>query len=193
MEQYGLDAKEWAGKLEGIARRLDADFEEDVDEPTELCVIGSAACMFDGMIRTSMDLDVWRPASRFDEQQLRSAVEAEGLLFNPTIETPDRPYIQIVDPGIVQTGEFDSVCPLGSYWTCLDIVRPPVENIIVSKLIRAEPKDIEDIMHLATRHAPDFQKIRDLIADLPHDHKWRAEENSVYLEIMEPPRRGIRQ
>ena len=193
METYGLDANQWRVKLDGIARRLDAKFEEGVDEPTELCVIGSGACMFDGMIRTSMDLDVWRPASRFDEQQLREAVEAEGLLFNPTNELPDRPYIQIVDPGIVQTGDFDGVYPMGSYWTCLDLVRPPVENLIVSKLIRAEPKDIEDIMHLANTHSPDFQKIREIIDGLPADHKWRASENSVYLEIMEPPRRGIRQ
>ncbi len=37
----------------------------------------------------------------------------------------------------------------------LEIYRPPVENLIAAKLIRAEPKDISDIRFLVALHRPD--------------------------------------
>ena len=80
-------------------------------QPIRLCLIGSVACVFGGMAaRTSRDLDVWKPASDYDLVELRRAVEAAGLSFDPksTLD-PEKPYIQLVEPGPTQVGVFKCV------------------------------------------------------------------------------------
>ena len=68
----------------------------------------------------------------------------------------------------------------------LEISRPPVENLIAAKLIRAEPKDISDIRFLISLHRPDAARIRALVATLPPASRERAEENLIYLEVLTP-------
>jgi len=68
----------------------------------------------------------------------------------------------------------------------LEIYRPPVENLIAAKLIRAEPKDISDIRFLVALHRPDTLRIRAIVATLPAASRERAEENLVYLEVLTP-------
>jgi hypothetical protein len=153
--------------------------------PVRLCLIGSAACLFGGMEgRTSADLDIWKPASDFDRRELKIAAEKAGLIFDPkqTLE-PGRPYLQLIEPGITQIGDFEPVFieRIGR----LQLYRPPVENLIAAKLIRAEPKDLGDIQFLASRYRPDLRRVRKIIQQFSPQARERAVENLVYLEVLE--------
>lgn len=177
MEQPpGLGKSEWTEKLSQIGAQSSA----------QLCLIGSAACIFSGMeSRTSIDLDVWRPSSKFDEKSLQNAVESAGLLYNPTHEALDRPYIQVVEPGICQTGTFDkseTMMEAGS----LTVTRPPIANLIASKLVRCEARDLEDIAYLLTKYQPDPDQIQQAVESMPRIPREKASENLVYLEILNP-------
>src|ERR1017187_126757 len=135
-----LDGEAWSAVLADLAEALGKK-----GPPVRLCLIGSAACLLGGMEgRTSADLDIWKPASDYDRGELKTAAEKIGLLFDPrqTLE-PDRPYLQLVEPGLTQIGNFDPV--LVERIGRLQIFRPPVEHLIAAKLIRAEPKDLGDI------------------------------------------------
>ena len=176
-----LNADEWMRVLEKLAAALPPQ-----GPPVKLCLIGSAACLFGGMDgRTSADLDVWRTHSDYDRAELRIAAEAAGIIFDPksTLD-PGRPYLQIVEPGLTQLGAFEPV-PVDRMGR-LEISRPPVENLIAAKLIRAEPKDISDIRFLISLHRPDAARIRALVATFPPGSRERAEENLVYLEVLTP-------
>ena len=153
--------------------------------PVRLCLIGSAACLFEGMDgRTSLDLDIWKPASDYDRMELKAATEKAGLLFDPksTLE-PETPYLQLVEPGLTQLGPFEPVLleRLGR----LHLYRPPVENLVAAKLIRAEPKDLGDIRFLVSRHRPDSQRVGQIVAEFERPAREKATENLVYLQVLE--------
>lgn len=81
--------------------------------------------------RTSGDLDVWKPASDFDRRELQLAAERVGLLFDPKqILEPDRPYVQLAEPGVSQLGDFQPVFieRMGR----LLLFRPPIENLVAA-------------------------------------------------------------
>ena len=150
----------------------------------KLCLIGSAACLFGGMDgRTSGDLDVWKPGSDFDRRELQLAAEQVGLLFDPkqTLES-GRPYLQLVEPGISQVGDFQPVFVerIGR----LQLFRPPIENLVAAKLVRASPKDLGDIQFLISRYRPSLDRIREVIVHFPEPAKGRAVENLVYLDVL---------
>ncbi len=175
-----LDGEAWSAVLEDLAQRLGKD-----GPPLRLCLIGSAACLFGGMEgRTSADLDIWKPASDYDRLELKTAAEQVGLLFDPkqTLE-PERPYLQLVEPGLTQMGDFEPVFieRMGR----LHLYRPPVENLIAAKLIRAEPKDLSDIRFLLSRHRPELSRVRRIVAQFPARARKRATENLVYLDVLE--------
>lgn len=152
--------------------------------PVTLCLIGSAPCVFAGMeLRTTEDLDIWQPSSDFDLLELKRAAEDAGLIFNPTdFLAPGQAYLQIVEPGIVQVGSFESVVMfrMGR----LIITRPPVENIIASKLTRADAKDIGDIHFLYKHYQADPALVKSVISKYPHAAREFAEKNLVFLEIV---------
>ncbi|MGO9246052.1 MAG: DUF6036 family nucleotidyltransferase [Verrucomicrobiia bacterium] len=175
-----LDGEAWSAVLADLAQVLDKK-----GPPLRLCLIGSAACLFGGMDgRTSADLDIWKPASDYDRRELKAAAEKIGLLFDPkqTLD-PDRPYLQLIEPGLTQLGTFEPVLieRLGR----LHLFRPPVENLIAAKLIRAEPKDLGDIRFLVSRHRPDLRRVRKIIAHFSVKARERATENLVYLDVLE--------
>jgi hypothetical protein len=175
-----LDGEAWSAVLADLAHALGKE-----GAPLRLCLIGSAACLFGGMDgRTSADLDIWKPASDYDRGELKAAAEKAGLLFDPkqTLE-PDRPYLQLVEPGLTQLGAFEPVFieRIGRLHLC----RPPVENLVAAKLIRAEPKDLGDIQFLVSRHRPDLQRVREIIAKFNPQARERASENLVYLDVLE--------
>jgi hypothetical protein len=175
-----LDGEAWSAVLADLAGALGKE-----GSPLRLCLIGSAACLFGGMDgRTSADLDIWKPASDYDRIELKTAAEKIGLLFDPkqTLE-PDRPYLQLIEPGLTQLGTFEPV--LIERMGRLHLCRPPVENLIAAKLIRAEPKDLGDIRFLVSRHRPDLQRIRGIIAEFHSQARERATENLVYLDVLE--------
>jgi hypothetical protein len=176
-----LDGEAWSAVLADLAQALGKE-----GEPLQLCLIGSAACLFGGMDgRMSADLNIWKPASDYDRRELQVAAEKAGLLFDPkqALE-PDRPYLQLVEPGLTQLGEFEPVFieRIGR----LQLYRPPVENLVAAKLIRAEPKDLGDIQFLVSRHRPDLRRVRDIIAKFNQAARERATENLVYLDVLNP-------
>ena len=175
-----LDGEAWSAVLADLAGALGKE-----GSPLRLCLIGSAACLFGGMDgRTSADLDIWKPASDYDRLELKTAAEKIGLLFDPkqTLD-PDRPYLQLIEPGLTQLGTFEPV--LIERMGRLHLFRPPVENLIAAKLLRAEPKDLGDIRFLLSRHRPDLQCIRVVIAEFNSQARERAIENLVYLDVLE--------
>src|ERR1017187_3472927 len=175
-----LDGEAWSAVLADLAEALGKE-----GPPLRLCLIGSAACLFGGMDgRTSAGLDIWKPASDYDHLELKTAAEKIDLLFDPkqTLE-PDRPYLQIIEPGLTQLGTFEPV--LIERMDRLHIFRPPVENLIAAKLIRADPKDLGDIRFLLSRHRPDLQRVRKIIAKFNPQPRQRATENLVYLDVLE--------
>lgn len=153
--------------------------------PLRLCLIGSAACLFGGMEgRASGDLDIWKPASDYDRVELKAAAEKAGLIFDPKAALePNTPYLQLVEPGLTQLGPFEPV-PLERLGR-LHLYRPPVENLVASKLIRAEPKDLGDIRFLVSRHRPDLRRVRQIVAGFDSQARKRASENLAYLEVFE--------
>ena len=178
--QIPLNGGEWMAILERLAEAFPSE-----GPPIKLCLIGSAACLFGDMEgRTSEDLDVWKPASDYDRLELKTAAEKVGLLFDPkTSLAPKTPYLQLVEPGLTQLGPFEPV--LVARMRRLHIYRPPVENLIAAKLIRAEPKDLGDIRFLVTRHRPDQHRIRQIIAAFEQCAREKATENLVYLDVLE--------
>ena len=175
-----LDGEAWLAVLADLAGALGKE-----GSPLRLCLIGSAACLFGGMDgRTSADLDIWKPASDYDRLELKTASEKIGLLFDPkqSLE-PDRPYLQLIEPGLTQLGNFDPV--LIERMGRLHLFRPPVENLIAAKLIRAEPKDLGDIRFLLSRHRPELRRVREIIAEFNSPARERATENLIYLEVFE--------
>jgi len=156
-----LSGEEWMAVLERLSGALPAE-----GSPVRLCLIGSAACLFGGMEgRTSAGLDIWKPASDYDRLELSLAAKRAGLLFDPksTLE-PDPPYLLLVEAGLTRLGEFVPVFVerLGR----LHLDRPPVENLLAAKLIRAEQKDLGDIGFLSSHHRPDLERVRQIIGGL---------------------------
>lgn len=176
-----LNREEWMAVLERLAGALNP-----AGPPLRLCLIGSAACLFGGMEgRTSADLDVWKPASDYDRFELQAAAEKAGLLFDPkTTLEPDTPYLQLVEPGLTQLGPFEPVLleRLGR----LHVYRPPAENLVAAKLIRAEPRDLGDIRFLVSHYRPDLQRVRQIVAAFEPHARERATENLVYLDVFLP-------
>ena len=175
-----LDGEAWSAVLADLAQALGKE-----GPPVRLCLIGSAACLFGGMDgRTSADLDIWKPASDYDRAELKLAAEKAGLLFDPkqTLE-PNRPYLQLIEPGLTQLGAFEPVFieRIGR----LQLFRPPIENLIAAKLLRAEPKDLGDIRFLMSRHRPETARIRKVISEFSGAARERATENLVYLDVLE--------
>ncbi|MCX7430371.1 MAG: hypothetical protein NTY17_05125 [Planctomycetia bacterium] len=175
---YGLDREQWLSALERVAGSLGPD-----GPAVRLCLIGSVACVFGGMVaRTSRDLDVWKPASDYDLVELKRAVEAAGLSFDPksTLD-PEKPYVQLVEPGPTQVGVFAPV--LVERFGRLEIYRPPIEHLIASKLVRGDARDVEDVLFLAGKHRPDPAAVRAVAQAFVNPGRRQALENMVYLRI----------
>jgi len=172
----GLTRKQWEEKLGQIAQNLRL--------PTQLTLMGSAPNILAGQpSRTSMDLDVWNPTSDFDRSDLQNAVEKAGLLFDPKEAIdPTTPYIQIVEPGICQLGEFkpQKIEKRGN----LHLEKPPAATLIAAKLLRAQDKDLEDIAWLLSTHQISHDAVRDVILTFPAPQRQTALENLVYLAAL---------
>lgn len=177
MSAPGLTSAQWRTKLSEIAAHL--------QQPTSLCLIGSAPGMFAGQPqRMSIDLDTWQEASKFAYADLQQACEKAGLLFNPRDELePTTPYIQLVEVGIVQVGKFTQRTKLMEEGQ-LVVVRPPIENIIAAKLLRASPKDLTDIAFLAAHYDVTRDQVARVIRSFPAPKRQEAQENLVYLATL---------
>ncbi len=180
MRQNSLDRVEWIEKLMAIDESL---VRQGVS--ARLMIIGSAIGILAGQPeRTSVDLHVWKPKSRYQLQALKKAVEEAGLLFDPkfTLE-PGAPYIQLLEPGVAEIGEFEQPEILEQF-QALTLERPPIANLVAAKLIRAEEKDLQDIVFLVHKYRPPEEDIKQAISSMPKGARERASENMVYLSTM---------
>jgi hypothetical protein len=180
MNSQGLGRDEWLAKLSRIDQSLRRQ-----GVTAQLTLVGSAVGILAGQPdRSSIDLDVWKPTSNYRYQALKQAVEEAGLLFDPkaTLE-PDIPYVQIVEPGLAQTGQFDHPEVMEQFGA-LRLERPPIANLVAAKLVRAEPRDLEDIAFLLATYRPVRQEIEQAVRSMPHPARQQAIENSVYLSTM---------
>ncbi len=114
MEPPGLNKEQWLEKLTLVDQSLQRQAGS-----AQLVLVGSAAGILTGQPgRTSIELDVWKPGSRYQYQTLKTAVEEAGLLFDPKMAEPDRPYFQMVEPGLTQLGKgVSGAIPRASFGT----------------------------------------------------------------------------
>jgi len=158
---------------------------EFLRKPTRLVLIGSSVGMWYGQAgRMTEDVDVWSPKSTVDLADVAQACEKAGIHFDPKgYDTPrDSLYLQMVTPGVVHVGKWkseESMFRSGN----LEVVHPPAENIIASKLVRAEPYDLDDIVYLMSRLDVSMDQVRSAVATLAGSARERAEENMVFLEL----------
>lgn len=154
-------------------------------KPTRLVLIGSSVGMWYGQPgRMTEDVDIWAPKTKVDLADIAQACEKAGVHFDPKdYDVPrDGLYLQMVTPGIVRVGKWkteESMFISGN----LEVVHPPAENIIASKLVRAEPFDLDDIVFLMGRLDISLDQVRGAVATLPGSARERAEENVVFLEL----------
>ena len=173
----GLERQQWNEKLAAIGEHL-----RDHGSAAALEIIGAWPVMEAGLEgRTSLDLGVWMPASDADRSTTAAACAAAGLDFDPTGET-DRPYLQLVQPGIVSMP--DHVPVKVGRWGALTVLTPPPAVLAAMKLVRAEPKDVADVLFLASRHGLTREPVAAAVRSIPDASKRQtAEENLVYLDV----------
>lgn len=176
-ETEGLNREQWEEKLAALG----AEFQARHAEAT-LEIIGAWPVIDAGMPgRTSLDLDIWMPGSRVDRGTLRAACAATGLGFDPLEET-DRPYLQLVRPGIVEMPRHTA--QEAGTWGGLTILVPPPAALAAAKLVRASDKDLADIFFLCSKHALSRATVAACVEDIPDSaQRQTARENLVYLSI----------
>ena len=178
----GLTGDQWREKLVAIASHL--------KQPVSLCLMGSGPSMMGGQInRASIDLDSWQEASKFGYTDLKQACEKAGLAFNPKDEIePDVPYIQIVEKGVAQLGKFSETTEILLEGQ-LVVTRPPFANIVASKLVRSDPKDIEDMAYIVSHYGVTKDEVVKVLKSFPATQREVATENLVYFDVIAPPKR----
>ena len=177
--------------LPNLLRRIDANLEST----GTICLIGSGATILLGQpARQTDDVDVWGRASRVALDDLRRAVEASGLGFDPKDAFPALPYIQVIHPGIVQVPGWDAGTrewfgePEREVWSGerLSVTVPPPRVIAASKLVRGDDRDLEDCLWLMAAHGIGAQDIAAAIKGLPRDPRARATDNLGLLSMLKP-------
>jgi hypothetical protein len=166
--------------------RIFDELGQKLAQPATICVIGSSPAIAMGQPeRQSLDIDVWRPRSVFDETEFRRACEELGLLFDPRGELdPDAIYVQIVQPGIVKLPLDFNFEILGQYGK-LTVAMPEPALLSASKLVRGEPRDIEDVAWWVKQRALNLDEIRTAVASLPDaSQRETANENMVLVELV---------
>ncbi|MFK4706241.1 hypothetical protein ABIC83_003080 [Roseateles asaccharophilus] len=160
---------------------------QHLEKPTRLVLIGSSVGMWYGQPgRMTEDVDIWSPRSEVDYADIKQACEKAGIHFDPRgYDVPrDGLYLQIVTPGVVHVGQWKDEARMFKSGK-LEVVHPPAENIIASKLVRAAAHDIDDIVFLMTRLQIGLNQVRAAVETLPEVPRETAQENMVFLEIRE--------
>lgn len=144
---------------------------DELERPATLVVIGSTVCMSLGQSeRMTMDVDVWRKDSSFDLGALKKACAKVGIEFDPKgYDEPESAYLQMVEPGIVQLGVFESTTSIFKAGN-LEVCRPPIENIIASKLVRGDARDFDDCAFLFRKCRVPVVKIKAAIESMDDDY-----------------------
>jgi hypothetical protein len=162
--------------------------------PATICVIGSTPGIVLGQPgRQSQDIDIWRPNSKYDETQFRRACLELGLLYDPRSELdPKAIYVQIVRPGLVNLPQDIKVEILGEYGA-LTVAMPAPALLSAAKLVRGDPRDIEDVAWWIKERKLDLEEIRTAVGTLPDlTQREIAAENMVLVGLVTPSGRARR-
>jgi hypothetical protein len=174
-------------KLLAVLEKID----NALSQPQELCVIGSCALLLMGnSARSTVDIDIWAPASRFDRIALERACNAAGIGFDPIDDEPAEPYLQIVKPGIVALPARKNnqwagggVSTVGWKGRMLTIVLPPASALAASKLVRCESRDLDDCGWLIATGQTTADACEKSAAALPRQVREAASENVLLLRL----------
>lgn len=177
MSNKSLDNKKIIDLLMALGRHL--------EKPAKLLLIGSSVGIQLGQPgRMTGDIDVWMAASNFDYSDLLQACKKSGVELNPAgYDDPVTPYIQIISEGIVDVGEFTKETRLLSTGN-LAVTRPPIENIIASKLVRGSDHDYDDMLFLFNSSSVTYQDIENAISTLHENNQALALENLELLRVL---------
>ena len=136
--------------------------------------------------RFTSDIDVWLDGSDFDRADLARACAEAGIAFDPKGHVvSDKVYLKIVRKGVVDIGGFADDDKIKMFRTGnLTVSRPPVGNIVASKLLRASEKDIEDIVFLMAATDTRVDSVARAIGTLGERHRETAAENLALVELL---------
>ena len=169
-------------KLEEIFDRLG----RELRQPATLCVFGSAPSILLGQPeRQTSDVDVWFPASNFDAGDLAQACTRSGLLYDPKGEIdPDAIYLRIVRPGVVTMPPAFESEPIGRYGKLT--VHMPIPLLLTAmKLVRANERDVEDIVWWVRHRQIEFDQLASMVATLPNRRDREvASENMILVRLI---------
>jgi len=102
-------------------------------------------------------------------------------LYDPKDELdPDAVYVQIVQPGIVKLPQDFKVEILGQYGK-LTVAMPDPALLSAAKLVRGDPRDIEDVAWWVKERALDLDEIRAAIGSLPDATQREAARENIFL------------
>jgi hypothetical protein len=166
--------------------RIFDELGQKLAKPATICVIGSTPSIVLGQPgRQSQDIDVWYPNSQYDETQLRRACQELGLLYDPRTELdPDAIYVQIVRPGIVNLPKDFKIEILGEYGA-LKVAMPDAALLSAAKLVRGDPRDVEDVTWWVKERALGLDDIRAAVDMLPDSaQRATAGENLILVELV---------
>lgn len=175
-------------KLIELLERMD----RDARHQQRICLIGAAAIILLGRpARQTEDIDVWRQGSRLSEADLRRTAEQAGLIYDPKDDAPKGPYIQIVNPGIVNLPQpKNDVWPTGeksrALWQGrkLTVICPPPSILAASKLVRASEVDLDDLTFLVGTIGVTKPQIERAIRCFPAQEQVDARENLDLLKVI---------
>jgi hypothetical protein len=159
---------------------------QKLGSPTTICVIGSTPGIVSGQPdRQSSGIDVWRQNSDYDTAEFAHACEELGLVFDPRGEIDSQAiYIQIVPPGIVKLPADLSIEVIGRFGA-LTIVMPEPAMLSAAKLVRGEPRDLEDVAWWMKERALSIAHISAAIGALPDEfQREAATENIILVELL---------
>ncbi|QZO02026.1 DUF6036 family nucleotidyltransferase [Chenggangzhangella methanolivorans] len=128
--------------------------------PTTLCVIGSTPGIATGQKeRQTPDIDVWFAGSSFDAAELSKVCRDIGVLYDPKGEIdPDKIYIQIIRPGIVQLPNDFETETIGRYGQLI-VIMPTPDLLAAAKLVRSSPADVQDVVWWVKQRGIDLSDI----------------------------------
>jgi hypothetical protein len=155
---------------------------QKLPKPTTICVIGSAPGIVSGQPdRQSAHIDVWQPRSGYDETEFRRACRELGIAFDPKGELdPDAIYVQIVRPGVVKLPPDFKVDLLGQYGNLI-VVMPEPSLLSAAKLVRGQPRDIEDVAWWIKERALDLAEVSTAVSSLPDPADRDAAQGNIIL------------
>lgn len=191
-----LNKEEWEKKFSNMGK--------DFDKKNKVCniiVFGGIVNVLKGGERSTGDVDIWVEGINDEKgisgvliSEFKEVLEVNDMIFNPIGETNNKNYVQCVQKGIAQVGDIKESKGLELFNSKgIKIKSIPYENLIISKLIQANPKGLEDIKFLSEQYKKEY-KNKDLkkevlkrLNNIPKNTKETILENMIYLDLLKVP------